>query len=248
LGSAAIAAILTSVLAFFGNVPWWTLPVAAFVSFYFSLTAGMAWERAKIPRIRVSGLMLEAGGGRWGPAIGIFYILVRNGDVPTKITIKITDIVAGSSSQLERSWLGHWRGRLPDFDGSYEPRERAHYGLLGIFTLPSGNPALFLWSNELSVKYPAVMNPDIPIERQPVIRVDIIVNCEAKDGKLGKPMERSYFISPHPSSPLHYRVWSRRLFPTAHPITCARIWRHALRLRDGQHRKRRRKGRPRPNE
>src|SRR5262245_19166411 len=131
LGPAAFAAASAAVAAYLGNVPGWTLPVLAFAAFYISLTAGMAWERALTPVVEIGPLSLdrrpEFGAQVWGPAIGIFYVQVRNGPVEAAITIRIVSVESFGVKRIERSLEGHWRGYRPDFNGILGPHQESQY-------------------------------------------------------------------------------------------------------------------------
>jgi hypothetical protein len=210
LSSAAFAALLAWLASFFRDVPGWTLPLAAFVVFYASLTAGMAWDRALTPQVEVSPLLLTKG--RWGNASGLFYVLVKNGPVPATVRINVVAAESSGIRHTERPWDGHWRGRGSDFDGSFAAKDQSQYGLVGVASQPSGNPTLFIWSKEGEARgvHPPI-SLDAPLERQGVTRIDIVVNCETKDGQRGRPQEHSFHIGPDPGSPVGYKVVTEAL-------------------------------------
>ena len=72
LGSGIAVSCATAVAGLFGNVPWWVVPLVAFAVFYLSLTAGMAWERARGPSVKVSPLL-------WDEGAKVFYVLADRG-------------------------------------------------------------------------------------------------------------------------------------------------------------------------
>jgi hypothetical protein len=67
------------------SAPWWAIVLITFGVGYFSLTAGMAWERSHAPSVDVSPLRLDDN-------IKVFYVLVRNGLSPAKIKLRIVRI------------------------------------------------------------------------------------------------------------------------------------------------------------
>jgi hypothetical protein len=205
LGPTATASVVTAIVGIFGNVSGWTLPLVAFVSFYLSWTAGMAWERATAIQVEVGPLKLEEN--KWGDSVGIFYVWIENEMSPAKIKVSITDIEYQGIRPLEHPWEGHWRG-MSNPDGRLDPGERAKYGLIGISSYgESGNPCLFVFKHGAKVRndFPK-FSPDVPLEQQSVARVEIAVNWETANGKRGKLPKRNLYIAPDRNSPVGYSV------------------------------------------
>lgn len=194
-----LMSIIPSIGAFWGNVPWWIVPIATIAAFYLSFTAGMAWILSSGPSVEVGPVKLDLG--EWGQAIGIFYTTLRNGRVPAKITVQIwTD-----AKHIEHSWEGHWRGQPSDFAGELKAMEKAQYGLVGIAS--SGEDAgLFIWSNEISKTGRApVFHAGARAETKKQIRIDFVVNCETKDER-ADPQEHFFLLSYNPDSPAKYEI------------------------------------------
>jgi hypothetical protein len=215
---------LSAVAAYWGTVAWYVVPATALVVFYLSLTAGMAWERAMTPSAKISSLMLDTRGwtGGWGKITGLFYMAIKNGPAPAVITVKIVGIESPGTKSVERSWTGHWRGLSPEFDGSLTPLAVSEYGLIGITNLRSGNPALFIWSSEsASTERFPIVSPDLPLERQGVTRIDVVVTCETqdRDGPKIRAQERSFYIAPDPGSAVRYKVSEQKP-----PVTSPPLW------------------------
>jgi hypothetical protein len=204
LGSAAIATVLTFLASLFGSVPGWSLPLVAFVTFYLSLTAGMAWERASDLRVEVSPVLLEMG--NWDGAIGIFYVLVTNGPIPAKIVVKIVHVESLGIRRIEPSYEGHWRGLSEDFSGCFTEGEKCPYGLVGIFRGADSQRALFIWTKGNNAK-PVISPRDVPLAEQGETKVDVVVTCEATaEVRRGKPKYFTFRIEPHLTSPVSYRI------------------------------------------
>jgi nucleoside phosphorylase len=151
-------------------------------------------------------------------ATGCFYIAVRNGPVPLWPTLKMADFSDGALN--ETPFIAHWRGPVsPHFLSVGEPQQ---FGLLGIATLPSQNPVLFIWAQG-GTRMPVTR--DLPLERQEP--VEFVVTFYGKytvvarrTGELNHEEEkvlakRKYRVAPDTShqAQFKYKVVSEEVLP-----------------------------------
>jgi hypothetical protein len=193
----------------FRDVPWWIVPLTAVVVFYFSLTAGMAWERSRGPSVSVGDLRLDDLAFRIDgqEGRGLFFVDVRNGGVPAKPRVQIV-AASGGIRWIEHAYDAHWRGRPPGYSAVLNIGQPQQFGLLGRVQTRDGNPALFIWDNDGKA---TIVTRDAPLAEQGILTIEVIVICEAeadKEGRkeLGKEVRRTFHIAPEPGSAVGYKV------------------------------------------
>ncbi len=185
-------------------VPWWAIALVQFFFCYLIGTACMAWERAKGPSVVVSPLKVDH--------IPVFYIVVTNGPVPSKVKFKITSAVNSNGADLiERSWEGHWRGRNLDFDGEFSEFEQAQYGLLGVVEHQSGSRHLFIWSREQAVHSASRWVAPVFISFGDVaVTLTVVATCTANTSGDRKAQSIKFHITPDSSSSNGYKITSAK--------------------------------------
>jgi hypothetical protein len=212
LGALIPASAITAlgiILAALGTVPWWTVPASIITTGWLCGTAGAALERSRLPWVRVSQLQLDKRTTfTHGQSLGLFFVVITNGPIPTKVLPLIVRVAESPwTIRLEHSWEGHWRGRLPKYEGDLRANEEAQYGLLAAARFANSNPGLFIFSREASEdpeKHQLIrITQDIPISEQGTVTVDLHVACEFEtDGRtaLGRGQLHTFTILPDQST------------------------------------------------
>jgi hypothetical protein len=226
----ALAVVLLPLLGFTVSAEKWPEQLRPWVPYlvapailYATWKAAVAWEKSKGPIVEVGPLSLEYRGDDLRLPIvdsqnqtilaGLFFVRVTNGPVPARVCFLIVSVTdSRSDTQTERSWQGHWRSRLPDFDGTLAAGEQAQYGFIGVARFPSGNPALFIyssdsWDKKTPTKHSMIpISLNVPLEEQGIITFDVVLTCETLKGERGVPKLLTFGIAPDPESPEGYRV------------------------------------------
>jgi hypothetical protein len=258
LGTTLIVGLLT----FFGSLhlPWWGFVLILLVVFWASLTAGIAFEQSRGPVIEVGPLEIDV-------PVRIFHTILRNNaSFPVNV---VGRIVARDESlgirHTEHAWQGHLRGRPPEFRRVDPPPDEPDYAWLGVTKFESGNPTLYIFSND-RVLVAAIaqaghgvipVSRDLPIEQQSTIEVALAIDCETLPDEKGKVergirVERTYRIAPDPGSTVGYRILTGPPVPSRAQSKCRsaicyllkalRSLRPAARARTKRHAGRRRNG------
>jgi hypothetical protein len=241
LGSASFAVVLTTIVGLLGSIPGWTLPLVAFVAFYFSLTAGMAWERAgEELRVCIGDLeyddleimFADPQGRELFSGRGLFFVTLKNGGVPATPRVQIVG-VRGGGKKPEHGYDAHWRGRKNQHRvlNAGEPQQ---FGLL-VGRIPGiGNPGLAIWAHDDEF-WPITKNS--PLTEQGIITFDVTAVCESepdKDGRKArsKLVERTFQITPDQQSPIGYRIVTDIKVGLAARSGWAKAYRHLLYLQN----------------
>ena len=203
---ALLLAALSGMAAFWGMIPWWILPIAVLVTFYVSLTAGMAWVLSR-------GLSVSVGPVCLDEPVKLFYTRLEIGPVAAKVTGTVVKVVDSfGTSLIERSWEGHLRGRPPKFDKQLAAHTQADYGWVGVTTFASGNPTLFIYTrehaqNRIESGHGVItISRDVPLEQQGVTTLDLVMSCETYTGEKGSSVKFSFEIAPDPGSSVGYKI------------------------------------------
>jgi hypothetical protein len=110
--------------------------------FVIALSFCLALERTLLSKVELTEVRFDA-------LHRIFYIDVRNGNVPVTLDIRINSVIDSKGRRcLEHSWRGHWRGHLATHPGRLTESEGALYGLLAFGDKVDGHPYLFIYSDD----------------------------------------------------------------------------------------------------
>jgi hypothetical protein len=188
------------------GVPWWVIGIAAIAIGYFSVTAGIAWERTRGTGIVVSPVQLDV-------PMKIFFVDVENGPTPAKVRLHIHPVVDSLGTvHTERPWIGHWRGQPAGYDEELGEGHQAQYGLLGVHHFPSGNPTLYIisttpTSSPAPFNYtPHTISRDVPLTEQGTTTCHVVVTGVAAGNVRLKPQQFAFSVVPDPGSPVGYRI------------------------------------------
>jgi hypothetical protein len=185
-----------------GSIPVWIVPLICFCVFWISLTAGMAWEKYRglwfdFGKLRLDkDLTLTLNGN--STLVDLFFIEVKNGDLPSKPRVRISDM-SGGIPWIEHGYDAHWRGRPSRI---LKPREPQQFGLLVATSALTGKPALFTWSMDDEFHR---ISKDVPLNQQGIIILEVTIDCESvpdKEGKveLSKSQQSVFLIVPDTST------------------------------------------------
>jgi hypothetical protein len=202
----ALLAGLSALAAIWGTVPWWVIPLTALAVFYFSLTAGMAWEISKKPSFIVSDLQIDRGvvtlmdGPRqWSS--DVFYVTVTVHDAPAIPEVKIIKVVGGRRS-LEAPVMAHWRNKDWGYcDGMLSDGEEQQFGLLRTSRTVHDNPSLETWDmNDKCLP----LTSDLPLgQQQQALTIVAVVRCDYLNGdrrERGEKQTLTFQLAPDTSA------------------------------------------------
>lgn len=167
--------------------PWSPLLICLGCS-YLAFNAGTAWTKSirlvsLEPSIEISPLLLQFPINDTNyKDMGILYLDIWNGLVPLKIRVQMSKFrdEQNSSLNVEKEYEAHWRNDK-DFDGNFVAKGHRQAGLFGFGFRPNGNHVLFIWLKDDKF---IELSKDVLLKDQGVIRFEVFIQGESKDGRI----------------------------------------------------------------